>query len=933
MDIDTKVLDILFRKVSPSRVLERLRKSGSVVDLEADRNTFLQFAITGLDGYSLDEQNLIFSRLQSEAARFALHQAWVPHHSHTILEEETIAAHHLSLPSLAFYSVLSLADRVLTQHDKEPLCRIEQVLPWREAFLLMGQDLFVCAYLAQKDLHDRWMRNNFTWPAVIRTDHVELNRLLKSGVAENHQHLFGSSQTFALSWCNLMNYPESHKAIGVEFDKLYQPFTVPVSTDVLISSKERVRYACLCRSHLFRWIKSKDKSCSDGCPKWKNSELDIESCQGSTEAAHCSRAKITCGGTCCTNASLWSWLFEFHPELHLKAEIGNLRVLYGAKVPQPVGDDECLDYALEEHVFHAAPDAAYRSLAGERSLLYQCFRAFLQGEMSERTQLVFYLYILLKAMFRSELIQVNKQVGFRNFSNYQNRKDILCDRPCYWAELIRMALNAPLNEGAVKSLETRVTPKKSVAAYVKRVSEVDTLKRFADIALEQLQAPEGCVLPPIETVPFWDSPYFFVFHFIKGPDPDPNHLSSLDLVCRHQKLRKNIRKQAIALAKTLSQSDYFYQRVRGIDSASHEIGCPPEVFASVFRFLRGFRTSDFTKGSLFSKSVMPALSATYHAGEDYLDIAGGLRTIDEAVTFLEMRRGDRIGHALALGVNPEIHYAMKGKRVFMRKQERLDDLVWLLYRSRDLGVEIGERMYSELKKAAQTLLLEIYGKAIEENAWHITLFEYYCSMRLRADDPARYIRMKYEPPSSFGSPYEEYTINLSEPELDKYRNSASMAGMYYYYHYGKREKVCGNQICEVIIEPRYIHLIRKMQDAMQEYLTQKGLIIECNPSSNVLIGTFSSYKNHPIFRFNNTDLETNHDKYINCSQLKVCVNTDDLGVFDTSQEFEYSLLFHALSNMHDDGGKKLYKEGDILRYLDNIRKMGHDATFPKAKQP
>lgn len=41
---------------------------------------------------------------------------------------------------------------------------------------------------------------------------------------------------------------------------------------------------------------------------------------------------------------------------------------------------------------------------------------------------------------------------------------------------------------------------------------------------------------------------------------------------------------------------------------------------------------------------------TYHTGEDFLDIVDGLRAIDEALLFLQMEKGERLGHAMALGV-------------------------------------------------------------------------------------------------------------------------------------------------------------------------------------------------------------------------------------------------------------------------------------------
>lgn len=900
MQVDTKVIDILFRKISPNRIFQRLQVAGSVVDISADNNLFQQFAAIHLEEYSHDEQKLILSRLRSEAAIWAA-KTYKRKQNGSRISGSDIVAENISLPSLALYDVFRLADKFLVETSQEPQCRIEYVNSWREVFLLLGQDIFVCAFLAQRDMQSQWDRRNFTWPAVIRTNHAGLNALLKKGIAENHQHLFGSSQTFSLSWCNLMNFPESHLDIDNDFDVLYQPFVTSGTENRFLTTKERVRYACLCRSHLFRWLHHE----------------------------YCKQNKL-CDfkGSDCKQTDIWYWINEYRPDFRSAREIRALRDIYAARIPQEDGSTVGIDYALEEHIYLEAPDAHYRSLAGERSLLYSCFRAFLEERMDERIKLVLYLYLVLKALFRSEMIQVNKQIGFSNFSNYQNRKHQLCARPCYRAEQIRMAINAPLQEGKVTTLETRVTPKQTAKDNYEHILEIDKIKEFQDMSVFKADLPKVKLWEKrsIEKRDYCNEPYFFVFHFIKRADKDPRKLSDLDIVCRHHELRSIIEKQAKALAEVLSNSSYMCQRIRGIDSASNEIGCPPEVFATAFRFLRNYKVPQHSSGSFLLRMPVPHISATYHAGEDFFDIAGALRTIDESINFLEMVRGDRIGHALGLGVEPEAHYALKGNRIFLRKQDRLDDIVWLLYRGREIGVHIDSTLYGSLKKEAELLLLEIYGEAIQQNHWHITLTEYYCSMQLRGDDPVLYATMRFIPPAQLGEQYNNYRFSMRDINIPKYREIDYLAGMYYYYNFGKREKIAGSETCEVSIDVAYIRLMRDAQDALQKELESKGIIIECNPSSNVLIGTFGKYQSHPIFRFYNKGLEREERK-----QLQVCINTDDLGVFDTSQEFEYALLYNSLTDIRDSDGKKRYREDDILQYLDDIRQSGLRAVFASCK--
>lgn len=71
--------------------------------------------------------------------------------------------------------------------------------------------------------------------------------------------------------------------------------------------------------------------------------------------------------------------------------------------------------------------------------------------------------------------------------------------------------------------------------------------------------------------------------------------------------------------------------------------------------------------------------------------------------------------------------------------------------------------------------------------------------------------------------------------------------------------------------------------------------------------------------------------YESNEQLRVSVNTDDLGVFDTSIENEYALLFGALCAKRDSEGNMLFSHDEILAYIDHLRIMGNDMTFPKAE--
>ena len=111
--------------------------------------------------------------------------------------------------------------------------------------------------------------------------------------------------------------------------------------------------------------------------------------------------------------------------------------------------------------------------------------------------------------------------------------------------------------------------------------------------------------------------------------------------------------------------------------------------------------------------------------------------------------------------------------------------------------------------------------------------------------------------------------------MSNFRIGSKAVRLYWAYHYFSsvfRKK--GQEVAKFEVTPDYIALIGRIQRAMQEYVTQIGLGIECNPSSNTLIGTFDEYRNHPVLRFNNVAL----GKGEGGAQMHVSLNTDEQGV-------------------------------------------------------
>lgn len=116
----------------------------------------------------------------------------------------------------------------------------------------------------------------------------------------------------------------------------------------------------------------------------------------------------------------------------------------------------------------------------------------------------------------------------------------------------------------------------------------------------------------------------------------------------------------------------------GIDAANSEIFARPEVFAQAFRYLRE------STCEVCGADVLSDLGMTYHVGEDYLDVVDGLRAVDELIHYMQFRNGDRLGHAMVLGIDANAYYSRAHYNIILPKQVLLDNIVWLYYKGKNL---------------------------------------------------------------------------------------------------------------------------------------------------------------------------------------------------------------------------------------------------------
>ncbi|EDP94098.1 hypothetical protein U8527_12355 [Kordia algicida OT-1] len=797
--------------------------------------------------------------------------------------------------------LLHFNKQVLKERNNQPLVSYQHLLRWRDLSFTLGEDIFTCSYFAYMDNRAKKNRDFFAWQPVIFSTNNRLKKMLLKGVAENHFHFKGSAPVFDLSWIVLMNTINTHHKTFKELKKEIK-LNGKVSYSFKNHTKEidiLVYKACRIRLLLFEFINSENKNIN--LKDWESLLKPSSNKQTSFEV-----------------------LLKLN---ELQNEVSQNKFLYGYKFNHK-GKDDIADYTITKNM-HIRNFKGSFLLYGERKLLYDTFKYIYSNcEKSEQISKLLHIYLLIKNEFRAELIQINKRIGFSNFSKYQDRKEyFIPEDSIYETAMYQMAINDTIKFQNIVSFETRIAPKNSVKELNESLKKYQRNSDANSLTNRNIKISKKKLFNKLKK-----EKHFYTIHFIKKKEENIKLTLTQVGLPRHYKLRDNIEKQAKAIVLLRESYAKKASLIKGIDAASSEFNTRPEVFAQVFRYLKDHKLQgEFNH--LKSKIVENKLSATFHAGEDFYDIIDGIRSIDEVIKFLKFCPGDRIGHALALGINVEEYFNLKDRKIMLPKELLIDNISWLLAKIRKYNInEFSSEVY-KLEKLFDSLFREIYqvnfDQEVKFSSMNFTHDIFYDAWKLRGDDPYLYMENIEDDVNQISNMtyWERCRINYFYPKNSNIRKDSKIKFLYQQYHFNQKIKNKGKEIKQFTISDTYIKLVEKIQKKYQHYIRDLNIGIECNPTSNYLIGTIDKYSKHPIKNFFNLHLETDTRKIKECPQIFVSINTDDQGIFGTSLENEYALLAIALEKEKDENGNPKYNQAMIYNWLDKIREMGLEQSF------
>lgn len=143
--------------------------------------------------------------------------------------------------------------------------------------------------------------------------------------------------------------------------------------------------------------------------------------------------------------------------------------------------------------------------------------------------------------------------------------------------------------------------------------------------------------------------------------------------------------EARKVVQALTANPRMLRTVRGIDLASEEKRGPLWLAVDAITELReASRTLSANNWRL----MLEPLRLTLHVGEDFDHLLSGLRAVHEPFLWDLVQRGDRLGHALALGIDP-VEWAAMSPRAYVRRWDRTLDLLWVRRLVSRGGLDLG----------------------------------------------------------------------------------------------------------------------------------------------------------------------------------------------------------------------------------------------------
>jgi len=394
---------------------------------------------------------------------------------------------------------------------------------------------------------------------------------------------------------------------------------------------------------------------------------------------------------------------------------------------------------------------------------------------------------------------------------------------------------------------------------IRSVLPLDGLHASADDPEVPLGAVEGRTAPPASRAALLDlvaprrrstdpsTPrgieWGWTFHFIRAFGPlDPTDARSHP-GHRLRQVWRAAEQGATVLADGFRTWPQLLSVVRAVDIAGDERNGPLWL---MLPHIHRVHQAAAEAAAGFTAHHLPPLRTTLHAGEDFRTLIEGIRGVHEPIDWGLLRPGDRLGHALVLGWNPD-RWLADHPWAEQPRWARLRDVIWMLQATEALEIPLLQRERDRLAQEARRLDRVIFGPP---PAGDTSLFA--LGADLGTPDLLRSIRP-----------------HRTSPSLPTRGNARRLGALLY-----DADTAC-RAFTPLTIDPSVDHPIAtQLHVAARTLVAQLRVCVEINPSSNLLIGGLGGPVDLPAFQILPV-LGDQHDA------PPISINTDDPTTFST----------------------------------------------------
>jgi hypothetical protein len=593
-------------------------------------------------------------------------------------------------------------------------------------------------------------------------------------------------------------------------------------------------------------------------------------------------------------------------------------------------------------------------------ILWVLLSDILRNEGYERLKDFIFMYLSLRNILHTFIIQEQNKGGLEYFSSY-SKSSLRRDKKAYELD---DTFSSILDKNYTFYIEGRMIFHQTEHAIAE-----DVLKWFKAFIKSSLE------------ITHVDNKLKFMLHYKKNQEQDQRTLKYKisKLSPRYELYRKKIFQQSQIFLDFLSNQRYkswkiylpienytnhfledlakenqaiseikkdenhiivnLHELISGIDAASLEYNTPPEVFAPIYNYVK-------QSNELLHKTFQ----FSFHTGEDTEDIVSSLRRILETIVFLDLKKGDRLGHALSLGFSYKKE-SLEIDNILTTQECALNNAIFLYFLFYSLYYAPDRHKYLVIFEQ-QILLLgsKIYNSSYtinqHINAWMLRRNSPLVIKNILDGNITEYESKKYYKKSSkflqranielfhqnkhlykyklflkyAGQDIFKLTMKNDNFYTDRYasaRNDTKAWELLLKYHFSKKVREKGAKQIEE--SPYSSEIIEITQDLIMEHVIAKNdIIVEVMPTSNILNSQIESYTQHPLFRFKPVDgnLETYNQHGIRKTPLKIIINTDNPGFQATSYLNELFLINEAAIKIG-------YNHKDIEKYINEIVELGN----------